>query len=139
MSNDICIQVIYDLYGTLTYTVSPPEYEAGNKVPPFSIDLDCCCDCFCCSKGGKTIKRVLQKSNPTASVGCESGDCLACKGGRRDGGVAAEDLMWPMRLCVNSVRMMTELCMWEKRQEMYTPGAGSTRATTTRECRSPSC
>ena len=37
-------------------------------------------------KGGRTVKRALQKSNPTASVGCESGDCLACKGGRGTGG-----------------------------------------------------
>ena len=33
-------------------------------------------------KGGRTVK----KSNPTASGGCQSGDCLACKGGRGAGG-----------------------------------------------------
>lgn len=29
--------------------------------------------------GGKTIKRTLQRSNPTATPGCEDADCIACK------------------------------------------------------------
>ena len=33
-------------------------------------------------KGGKTVQRTVQKSNPTATEGCLSGDCLACKGER---------------------------------------------------------
>ena len=37
-------------------------------------------------KGGITIKRVVQKSNPTATGGCQGGDCLGCKAGRGKGG-----------------------------------------------------
>ena len=36
--------------------------------------------------GGRTIKREVQQSNPTATPGCNSGDCLACKDGRGKGG-----------------------------------------------------
>ena len=36
--------------------------------------------------GGRTIKSEIQVSNPTATPGCQSGDCLACKGGRGTGG-----------------------------------------------------
>ena len=34
----------------------------------------------------KTVKSILQKSNPTATVGCEEGDCLPCRPGRGEGG-----------------------------------------------------
>ena len=36
--------------------------------------------------GGRTIKSQLQKSNPTATPGCDNLDCLACKDGRGKGG-----------------------------------------------------
>ena len=36
--------------------------------------------------GGRTVKREVQKSNPTATPGCSSGDCMACKRGRGKGG-----------------------------------------------------
>ena len=36
--------------------------------------------------GGRTIKSILQKSNPTATPGCANRDCLACKDGRGEGG-----------------------------------------------------
>ena len=36
--------------------------------------------------GGRTVKSILQKSNPTATVGCEEGDCLPCRPGRGEGG-----------------------------------------------------
>ena len=36
--------------------------------------------------GGKTMKRVLQKSNPTATPGCDEEDCIACKPERGKGG-----------------------------------------------------
>ena len=36
--------------------------------------------------GGKTIKKTLQKSNPTATPGCEEEDCLACNQERGKGG-----------------------------------------------------
>ena len=37
-------------------------------------------------RGGKPVKRKVQNSNPTAKAGCQSGDCLACKGERGQGG-----------------------------------------------------
>jgi hypothetical protein len=36
--------------------------------------------------GGRTVKSILQKSNPTATVGCEEEDCLPCRPGRGEGG-----------------------------------------------------
>ena len=36
--------------------------------------------------GGRTIKGEVQKSNPTATSGCEDTRCLACKDGRGQGG-----------------------------------------------------
>ena len=36
--------------------------------------------------GGRTVKSILQKSNPTASPGCTDGRCLACIPGRGEGG-----------------------------------------------------
>jgi hypothetical protein len=36
--------------------------------------------------GGRTIKSQVQVSNPKATPGCQSGDCLACKGGPGTGG-----------------------------------------------------
>ena len=36
--------------------------------------------------GGKTVKQEVQRSNPTATAGCDRGDCLACLDGRGKGG-----------------------------------------------------
>ena len=36
--------------------------------------------------GGKTLKRTLQRSNPTATPGCEDTECIACKDERGRGG-----------------------------------------------------
>ena len=36
--------------------------------------------------GGRSVKSILQKSNPTANVGCEEEDCLPCRPGRGEGG-----------------------------------------------------
>ena len=36
--------------------------------------------------GGRTIKRELQRSNPTATPGCDLPDCACCKDGRGKGG-----------------------------------------------------
>ena len=36
--------------------------------------------------GGVPVKRLLQKSNPTATPGCDSADCLPCSSGRGKGG-----------------------------------------------------
>ena len=36
--------------------------------------------------GGKTLKRELQKSNPTESPGCEEQECLGCRRKQGEGG-----------------------------------------------------
>ena len=53
--------------------VADEEAEAGIKFKIMEV-------------GGRTIKRVLQKSNPTAVPGCEEEDCLACTPERGKGG-----------------------------------------------------
>ena len=37
-------------------------------------------------RGGVSVKRLIQRSNPTGQTGCESGDCPACREGRGQGG-----------------------------------------------------
>ena len=37
-------------------------------------------------QGGVTVKKRVQKSNPTATPGCADLDCIPCKGGRGGGG-----------------------------------------------------
>ena len=36
--------------------------------------------------GGTTVKSMTQKSNPTATIGCNDAGCLPCKTGKGDGG-----------------------------------------------------
>ena len=36
--------------------------------------------------GGRTLKKEIQRSNPTATPGCKKEDCLGCKEGRGKGG-----------------------------------------------------
>ena len=36
--------------------------------------------------GGRAVKNIVQKSNPTATPGCADSDCLPCRGGRGKGG-----------------------------------------------------
>ena len=37
-------------------------------------------------RGGRMVKNIMQKSNPTATPGCTDANCLACKDGRGQGG-----------------------------------------------------
>ena len=36
--------------------------------------------------GGRTVKSLLQRSNPTATAGCTAEDCIACRTGERGAG-----------------------------------------------------
>ena len=36
--------------------------------------------------GGRAVKRTVQTPNPTATDGCQAGDCVACRDGRGEGG-----------------------------------------------------
>ena len=51
------------------------EEEAGEGVKFKIVEI-----------GGKTIKRQLQRSNPTGTPGCSADDCLACSKDRGSGG-----------------------------------------------------
>ena len=44
-------------------------------------------------RGGKTVKRAVQKSNPTASGRCQGGDCMACNGGTGSGGSCRKSIV----------------------------------------------
>jgi hypothetical protein len=57
--------------------------------------------------GGRTIKSLLQKSNPTATVGCEERDCLPCKSGMGEGG--------DCRRCGVNYSIVCEMCPAEKK------------------------
>jgi hypothetical protein len=36
--------------------------------------------------GGRSVQSVLERSNPTATIGCTAADCLPCRSGKGDGG-----------------------------------------------------
>ena len=75
-------------------------------------------------KGGKTVKRAAQKSNPTASGGCQGGDCLACKGGRGTGGSCRKsNVLYEIacQLCPDDRQLYT----WAKWPVIFTPEEGS--------------
>ena len=70
--------------------------------------------------GGRTVKSKLQKSNPTATPGCDNADCLACAGGRWSGGLCLKsNVQYEMQreLCPD-----TNKCMYigESSQNLYT-------------------
>ena len=52
--------------------------------------------------GGLSMKRVLQKSNPLGTHGCEDQDCLPCQFGRGDGGSC--------RACGINYKIECQLC-----------------------------
>ena len=73
-------------------------------------------------KGGRTVKRALQKSNPTASVGCESGDCLACKGGRGTGGPCRRSNVVYEMVCQICPEDNQAVYLGETARNLYTRG-----------------
>ena len=44
--------------------------------------------------GGKTVKRSIQKSNPTSSGVCQSGDCVVCRGGEGGGSCRKSNVVY---------------------------------------------
>ena len=57
--------------------------------------------------GGRTVKQILQKSNPTATPGCKDRECLACKDERGEGG--------PCRKSNINYEIECQLCPKERR------------------------
>ena len=72
--------------------------------------------------GGRTVKSQIQKSNPTATAGCDNADCLACKAGRGEGGQCLKsNIQYQLRcrLCPD-----TDSCVYigESSRNLYTRG-----------------
>ena len=70
--------------------------------------------------GGRTINSRVQLSNPTATPGCDNGDCLPCKNGKGDGGNCLKsNIQYELRcgLCPD-----TDACVYigESSRNLYT-------------------
>ena len=59
--------------------------------------------------GGRSVKTILQKTNPTATTGCMDTDCLPCKAGRGSGGNC--------RNCNVNYEVECQLCPAEERSK----------------------
>ena len=59
--------------------------------------------------GGRSVKSIVQKSNPTATVGCTDAACLPCKTGAGDGGNC--------RSCSINYEVECQLCPEEQRSK----------------------
>ena len=59
--------------------------------------------------GGRTVKSIVQKSNPTETAGCENDRCVACRPGRGEGG--------PCRGSNINYEIECQLCPADKRSK----------------------
>ena len=74
-------------------------------------------------KGGRMVENMVQKSNPTATPGCNATDCLACRrGGGKGGNCRKGNIQYEMacRLCPDDGK-----CAYigETSRNLYTRGA----------------
>ena len=62
----------------------------GGTLPPFLLTCEAEAEGVIRFKiletGGRSIKSIVQRSNPTATKGCDEEDCLPCRGGKGEGG-----------------------------------------------------
>ena len=73
-------------------------------------------------KGGKTVQRAVQKNNPTATGGCQGGDCLACKGGRGKGGACRKSNILYEIACQQCPDGRQAVYLGETARNLYTRG-----------------
>ena len=73
-------------------------------------------------KGGITIKRMVQKSNPTATGGCSGGDCLGCRAGRGKGGACRKSNVLYEVACNKCLSDRPCVYIGETARNMYTRG-----------------
>ena len=73
-------------------------------------------------KGGMTVKRMVQKSNPTATGGCVGGDCLACKAGRGKGGACRKSNVVYEIACNQCPEDRPSVYIGETARNLYTRG-----------------
>ena len=72
--------------------------------------------------GGVPIKRLVQKSNPTATPGCDSTDCLPCSNGRGRGGNCRKSNVQYQLECALCPDTDTDGCIYvgESSRNLYT-------------------
>ena len=72
--------------------------------------------------GGRTVNSEVQKSNPTATPGCDHNDCLACQEGRGKGGPCLKSNIQYELSC--NLCSGTDQCLYigESARNLYTRG-----------------
>ena len=73
-------------------------------------------------KGGRSVQREVQKSNPTATPGCSSDDCPACQGGRGDGGNCRKSNVQYEMECLECPETNPTVYVGETARNVYTRG-----------------
>ena len=87
--------------------------------------------------GGRTVKSSVQQSNPTTISGCQSGDCVACKGvgGQED---PAGNPMVCISIPASAAQKTDHKSILERQQGICTQGAETKVGTLKRKKQSPS-
>ena len=70
--------------------------------------------------GGRTLKSEVQKSNPTATPGCEKRDCLGCSMGRGKGGKCHKDNVNYSIECLDCPENQRATYIGETSKNLYT-------------------
>ncbi len=73
--------------------------------------------------GGRTMKSELQKSNPTATPGCEKTDCLACVDKRGEGGKCHKSNINYEIVCMDCPEDKRPVYIGETARNLYTRAA----------------
>ena len=77
--------------------------------------------------GGRTVKSNVQQSNPTTVGGCQSGDCVACKGGRGSGGSCRKSNVVYQYSCQRCPEDRPSVYIGETARNLYTRGREHSR------------
>ena len=70
--------------------------------------------------GGRTLKSELQKSNPTATPGCDKEDCLPCSNGRGKGGKCHANNVNYLIECLECPEQQRPIYHGETSKNLYT-------------------
>ena len=77
--------------------------------------------------GDRTIKSSVQRSNPTASPGCQGGDCVACSGERGSGGNCRKSNVVYQYACQLCPENNQAVYIGETARNLYSRGREHTR------------
>jgi hypothetical protein len=72
--------------------------------------------------GGRTVKRAVQKSNPTASGSCQGRDCLACNSGTGSAGTCRKSNVVYELACQQCPEEDQAVYLGETARNLYTRG-----------------